>query len=177
MTRLRVFHVVAGECDAVRRRCRELYRAAWGESVPSRASLVVAGLEGPRGQQTWENLGRAVHRAGQLVEDGGAIAVCCDLAGQPGPGVQQLIGAPSPESALRHLRRDCPIDALAAVQIAQAVRRGRVYLLSRLDPALVESLEMIPVGSPEELLRLAHRSETCILLSNATRAMVAVENE
>jgi nickel-dependent lactate racemase len=172
-----VLHVVAGQSDAVRRRCRELYRAAWGESVAGRANLVIAAIEGPREQQTWANLGRAIHRAGQLVEDGGAIAVCCDLAGEPGPGVQQLIGASSLESALRRLRRDCPVDALPAVQLTQAVRRGRVYLLSRLDPAMVESLEMTPVEDSQDLVRLARRSGTCILLSNAAHAMVSVENE
>ncbi|MFH1266509.1 MAG: lactate racemase domain-containing protein, partial [Planctomycetota bacterium] len=73
----RVLNVVAGQIDAVRRRAQRLYRAAWRSSAPRRASLVVATIEGGPSQQTWENVGRALAASGNLVEDGGAIAVCC----------------------------------------------------------------------------------------------------
>ena len=51
-----ILHVLAGQSDAVRRQCRELYRAAWNRSVAQRASLVVAAIEGARGSRrgrTW----------------------------------------------------------------------------------------------------------------------------
>ena len=118
----RVLHVVAGRSEAVHRRSRELYDAAWSCLVARRASLVVAAIEGSSVQQTWENLGRTLETAGTLVEDGGAIAVCCDLAAAPGPGVQRLAGARSREKALRHIRKDRPADALPAAQLAQAAR-------------------------------------------------------
>ena len=172
-----VLHVVAGRSEAVRRRSRELYAAAWSCLVARRASLVVAAIEGSRVQQTWENLGRTLETAGALVEEGGAIAVCCDLAAKPGPGVQRLAGARSRERALRHIRKDRPADALPAAQLAQALDRDRVYLLSGLDPALVEELEMTPIADGDELLRLARRHDSCILLANAPRAMVTVKED
>ena len=87
-----ILHVLAGQSDVVRRQCRELYRAAWHRSVAHRASLVVAAIEGAPRQQTWENLGRVLENAMGLVEEDGAIAVCCDLATAPGPALQRLIG-------------------------------------------------------------------------------------
>ena len=89
-----ILHVLAGQSDVVRRQCRELYRAAWNRSVAHRANLVVAAIEGGPRQQTWENLGRVLESAARLVEEDGAIAVCCDLATAPGPALQRLIGAP-----------------------------------------------------------------------------------
>jgi nickel-dependent lactate racemase len=172
-----VLGVVAGESTAVRRRGRELYRAAWASGVARRTSLVVATIEGGARQQTWENLGRALARATRLAEDGGAVAVCCELAAQPGPALQRLVGARSRQSVLRQIRRECPADALPATQLARALDHGRVYLLSRLDPALVEDLEMVPVGGPEELARLARRNHSCTLLANAAQAIVTVEND
>ena len=168
-------HVVAGQSDAVGRRCRELYAAAWSGSVPRQASLVVAAIEGDAREQTWENLGRTLHTAATLVEDGGAIAVCCDLAEPPGPAVQRLAGARSPEAVLRRIRKERPVDALPAAQLARALDRSHVYLLSRLDPALVEDLDVVHVASADEITRLAGRHPSCILLANASRAVVAVE--
>ncbi|MGA2258747.1 MAG: lactate racemase domain-containing protein [Thermoguttaceae bacterium] len=172
-----ILHVLAGQSDAVRRQCRELYRAAWYRSVAHRANLVVAAIEGAERQQTWENLGRVLESASRLAEEDGAIAVCCDLAAAPGPAVQRLIGAPSREEAVREIRRDNPRDAMPALQLARALETNRIYLLSRLAPELVEDLEMTPVAGPEELIRLVKRNSSCLVLANALHAMVHVENE
>jgi nickel-dependent lactate racemase len=172
-----ILHVLAGQSDVVRRQCRELYRAAWNRSVAQRANLVVAAIEGGQRQQTWENLGRVLEGAAGLVEEDGAIAVCCDLAAAPGPALQRLIGAPSREEAVRQIRRENPRDALPALQLARTLETNRIYLLSRLDPGLVEDLEMIPIAGPEELARLAQRNDSCLILANAVRAMVHVEGE
>jgi len=172
-----ILHVLAGQSDVVRRQCRELNRAAWCRTVPHRAGLVVAAIEGGPWQQTWENLGRVLESAAHLVEEDGAIAVCCNLAAAPGPALQRLIRAPSREEAVREIRRSNPRDALPALQLARVLESSRVYLLSRLTPELVEDLEMIPIGGPEELARLAQRSSSCLVLTNAVHAMVEVENE
>lgn len=172
-----VLHVLAGQSDVVRRQCRELYRAAWNRSVAHRANLVVAAIEGPERQQTWENLGRVLENVMGLVEEDGAIAVCCELATAPGPALQRLIGSPSREEAVREIRRDNPRDALPALQLARALETNHIYLLSRLAPGLVEELEMIPIGGPAELVRLTQRSDSCLVLSNAVHAMVQVESE
>ncbi len=171
----RLLHVLAGQSDAVRRRGRQLYDDAWSWLVARRASLVVAAIEGGDVQQTWENFGRALEAAEALVEDGGAIAVCCDLAAAPGPGVRSIAAARSRRSAMKHIRKERPADALPAVQLARALDHDRVYLLSRLDPAMVEDLDMVPLAGGDELTRLARQHRSCILVANAPRAMVTVE--
>ena len=172
-----ILHVVAGQSDAVRRRGRQLYDAAWSWTVARRASLVVAAIEGGHAQQTWDNFGRALDTARTLVEDGGAIAVCCELAAGPGPAVQHLAAARSRQSALRQIRKERPADALPAAQLARALDQDKVYLLSRLDPSLVEELDMIPLVDGGELTRLVRQHRSCILLGNAPRAQVTVEEE
>jgi hypothetical protein len=173
----RIMHVVAGESEAVRRRGRELYRAAWSGPVGQRASLVVAAIEGGPGQQTWENLGRALSAALPLVDDGGAIAVCCDLEAAPGPAVQRMASARSRASVLRQIEKHRPHDALPAAELARALEHGPVYLLSRLSPALVEDLDVTPIANGDELARLTRQHKTCTLLSNAPQAMVSVQEE
>jgi len=167
-----VLHVLAGCSDAVARRGRELYDAAWSCAAPQQASLVVAAVEGDSEQQTWHNVGRALNAATELVEDGGSVAVCCDLSTLPGAAMQRLIGSESHRAALRRIRKDRPEDALPAVQLARAMDRGKVYLLSRLEESVVEDLDVIPIGNGAELARLVRRHTSCILLSNAQYAVV-----
>jgi len=171
----RVLHALAGEYTAVQRRARELYEAAWRYSVPRRARLVVAGIEGGYAQQTWHNVGRAAAAAGALVEDGGAIAICCDVASEPGPAVQRLATAPSREEALRQIRKEAPADALTAAQLAHVLRRAKVYLLSRVNETVLEDLEIAPITESQDLVRLTKRFESCILLANAPRTMATAE--
>ncbi len=172
-----VMHVLAGQSEAVRRRGRELYHAAWDWPVSRRAGLVVAAIEGGAMEQTWENLGRALQVAGRFVEEGGAIAVCCGLAAPPGPAVQHLAAVASREAALRHISHHRPVDALPAAQLASALDRNKVYLLSRLDPSLVEDLEMIPVEGSAGLARLGRHHSSCVLLSNAPYVTATDEHD
>lgn len=171
-----ILHVLAGEVGAVRRRGRELYEAAWRCSAPRRASLVVAAIEGGPAFQTWEAVGDALSSAARLVEDGGSIALCCELQNEPGPAVENLQATESRAAAMTKIRRERPVDALPATQLARVLDRAKVYLLSRLDETLVEDLQIAPIREPAELARLARRHESCILLSNAPYAVVTMED-
>jgi nickel-dependent lactate racemase len=172
-----VYDFLAGRPDAVSGEGSRRYHSAWKCSVPRRAHLVVAGVEGDAGQQTWRNVGRALAAASELVEEGGAIAICSDLEVQPGPALQCLAGAASHSEAMRWIRKERPGDTIAALQLAGALERNTVYLLSKLDGAVVERLDMAPIGSADELARLVHRAPSCIVLGNAPHARVSVDGE
>jgi nickel-dependent lactate racemase len=170
-----VLEVIAGNVDPVRRRSRERYEAAWRFLVPRRASLAVASIEGGTSQQTWQNVGRALDCAGRLVDEGGAIALCCELADEPGPAVRCLAAAASRGEALRQIRRQRATDMWPAIQLIRTLGRRHLYMLSRLDRALLEDLQISPLQDSAELSRLAQRHATCILLTNAPWAVVSVE--
>jgi hypothetical protein len=172
-----VLHVLAGESGAVSRRGRELYRSAWRSTAPRPASLVVAAIEGGPSCQTWDAVGNALAAASRLVEEGGVIALCCDLENEPGPAIQRLEAAPSRAAALEQIRKEKPEDSLPATQLAQTLDRARVYLLSRLDESFVDNLGIAPMREPQEVARLAGGHESCILLANAPYAIVDDEQE
>jgi nickel-dependent lactate racemase len=163
----KVLHVLAGQSESVRRRGQQLYHEAWSYPASHRASLVVAAIEGDGAQQTWENVGRTLQAAAQFVDTDGAIAVCCELAAKPGPALRQMARASSRDSARRQVGHQRSADSLPAAQLARALEQHKVYLLSRLDPSVVEDLDVIPIAGPDELTRLARRHESCMLLSNA----------
>ncbi len=122
-----VLHIVAGTAEAVERHGVELCKAAWDFEVPHRAELVVAAIEGPDDQQTWENVGRAIAAASRAVLDDGAIALCTDLAELPGPALSCLAQARDPADAGRQIRRQHSADAAAAHELtASAQSRSRL---------------------------------------------------
>ena len=172
-----VLHVLAGEVGAVKKQAARLYRSAWHWSVPRRASLVVAAIEGDSHEQTWSNLGRALATAAELVEDDGAIALCSELADPPGPAVDLLYRTRSRDDALRQIGKQRPPDSLAAAQLAAVQDRVSVYLLSRLDPDDVEKLEIAPIVDTDELVRLVERHPSCLILANAPLTMLSLEGD
>ncbi len=167
--------VLAGEPASLAKAARTSYRSTWGDSAGGAARLVVATIEGGDEHQTWANLGHVLDAAGRLMDEGGAVAVCSTLSEPPGPTLRRLAGSRAPRRTLSQISREPPDDALPAIQLARALRRGRVYLLSDLDRTVVEDLDIAPLGDAAELSRLAARSGSCTLLANALLARVRLE--
>jgi nickel-dependent lactate racemase len=170
-----VLHVLAGESEAVRHRGYDLYCESWRRPLKHRAAMVIAGIEGDASQQTWEHIGRTLEVAGELIEDDGALVICSDLAIGPGPALRQLnrpCSCHEPGHHHHHHKTETAPDALPAAQLARALEKGKVYLLSRLEPSVVEELNVVPIAGTQELNRLLHQHDSCILLSNALRVMI-----
>jgi hypothetical protein len=93
--------------------------------------------------------------------------ILSELDAQTEPGMETLRHSRSPRAALKDIRRQAPIDMLAATQLAMTADWARVYLLSRLDPQVVEDLFMVPVSNGREIERLLPTSDSCVFLSGA----------
>lgn len=169
--------VIAGAVDPVRRRARKIYQETWRWDVPHRAGIVVAGIEGGPGQQTWRNLARCLGAAMECVEDEGAIVICCEMAEEPGDAVECLRRCRTRQEAVREIIDNPPADALAVTQLVRALERVDVYFRSGLDPALLEDLMISPIESDAELNRLISRFPNGILLSNAPHTLTRVAEE
>jgi nickel-dependent lactate racemase len=170
-----VLHVLAGDLNAVVREGNRLCDEAWRSEVPERASLVVVTIEGAE-HQTWDSVGRALSAASRAVSSDGAVAICADLAERPGAALQQIIGADDLDEALRELAKHPPSGALAAGELVHALRRGKVYLVSRLEEDLVEEMGISPLPAGQ-LSRIAARYDSCIVLPNAQYALAHVHGE
>ena len=172
-----LLQVLAGDAQVLEPQGRSLCDQIWRFTVPRRASLVVATLPGGRQQQSWTNVVRGLDAARRIVQENGTIAVCCDLRSKPGPSLKRVARADSLDAARCAVQRDPTYDALPAVQLIRALQHARVYLLSRLEEDVVESLGLAYVACPEEVTRLATHHDSCILLQNAHRAVARVAQE
>jgi hypothetical protein len=172
-----IAHVLAGEARAVSRRCEELCRDLWSLHSPQRVSLVIATITGGSETQNWENVGRALAAAEQLLDEGGAIAVCSNLDKPPGESLGRLIGSNDLERAERKIIRDHGADSVPAWHLARALQRGPVYFLSQLDDETVEDMGLAPISSTAELARLAGRHESCAVVEDSQHAVVTVDDK
>lgn len=159
--------IFAGEAERVFEQGLASTNRTWNFSVPRRASLVVAGIGG---QQSWDNIARALASAVRVVADGGAILLCTELETPPGPAVAALAGDDL-EAALRRIEKERAVDSTAAVALASAQSAARVYLLSHLSDESVDDVGIAAVSSPGEVERLIARHPTCILLPDAQFAV------
>ncbi|MBX3413882.1 MAG: DUF2088 domain-containing protein [Pirellulales bacterium] len=165
-----VLAVLTGEINAVFDRAREQHETAWHKELAVRPSLVVATIPGDATAQTWDNVGRALAVAANIVAENGAIAICCELAAEPGPAMQALAGRDDRPRVIHEIRNARPLDSSAALMLIRALERARVYLLSQLDEGIVEALDIAAVDNPEDIERLVKRHPDCIVLAGAQHA-------
>jgi nickel-dependent lactate racemase len=171
----RALEVFIGAPASVFREGRELCRQAWLRVVPRRAKLVIIGISGGAAQQTWENVGRALETALNVVAEGGAIVICTELREPLGPALRQLAGAADTDAAQQRLRKMHSSDAALARLLATELERASVYLLSQLDEDTVTPLGIAHVGDPADVARLASRAESCVLLGDGQYVVASVE--
>jgi nickel-dependent lactate racemase len=169
--------VVAGAPPAVRDHSRTLCRARWSYHVARRASLVIATVTGDSIEQRWENVARALAASDGVVTAGGAVAVCTDLDALPGPALARLAGDWDWAKAKRRAAKEESIDGWIVRQLANALERGPVYLLSQLEGDAVEEMGLAPVADLDELNRLVGRHESCIVLDDAQHILATVAGD
>ncbi len=145
--------VLAGAVEPVFRRGREFLSKQLLLELDERADLVVVSVGTDAGGHGWTQIAAAIASAQNLVTRDGQIVVLSQLAEACGPGLELLRQADAPADVIKPLGLEPPADVIPATQIAGAVQRARVYLLSQLPNETVEDLFMEPV-TPEDVVRI-----------------------
>jgi hypothetical protein len=158
--------------DTAAREARKL-AAGWRPRVPGLADLSIASLSNPRGGTAV--LLRAVAAAARVTHPGGTICVASRLSTAPGVIFSRWReGAPLDELVREALAtRDQVLitDAYETRFFARALGDRRLVLLSCLEEAAVEELELGFAATPEVVERLAHRAERVTVLHEADRML------
>jgi nickel-dependent lactate racemase len=162
-----VAHICCGTPLGVAKLASEEFKRIWFVDVPRRADLVLATITGDTSQQTWLNLSRAIEIAEDLLEPGGAIAICSEIDKRPGASGKRLHDAQDMAKVEKQLLKDQHSDSAAALVLCRQLQRGTVYLKSNLASGVVEALGLAPIDSDQELARLAKSYRQCLVLEEA----------
>jgi nickel-dependent lactate racemase len=172
-----IVDVLAGQADAVLQVGRRRVNDVWRIDVAQRPELVIAAIEADAAGHTWMQIAAALDILRRIVARDGRILLLTELAEQPSEGIRLIMDSRSPRDVLQPLRAASPPDLISATQVAQALDWTNVYLLSRLDPQLVEDLFMIPLATEAEARRLISGEEPCAIVAGAQHASVRLLDE
>ena len=164
--------VLAGDPASVAKAAQAEYRQIWNCETPCRGNLVIAALTGDACQQTWQNVSHAIAAAEAVLEVGGSIAICTELAEPLGRSLGHLAGNnEDPQVIEREILGEPSADSGPAIRLCRALERGTIYLRSQLPSPVVESLGITPLESDSELERLAQSHRPCLVLEEAQRLL------
>jgi nickel-dependent lactate racemase len=169
--------VVAGAYDRVFRKGQKLLAGHWHVSLDERADMVVAAVDADSAGHGWDQVGAALATARNLVVKGGKIVLLSELDAEPEIGIELIRKSDSPRSALHPIRKQAPVDMIAATQFANAADWARVYLVSKVPVGMVDELFMVPVENDRELAKLLAGDESCVILGSAQHTYGEVRRE
>lgn len=157
--------VLAGHPDEVFELARARNQQLWTVSLNEPADAILTSV--PGGPTAWLCFGQALENLMELIDQGGRIIVVADLDMPEGPAATLVRRTQDPEELLRPLKKEPLPDSTPFLQLIEACRRARVYLLSRLPAEVVEELGMIPLAGEAELQKLLSSVPQCVVLPNA----------
>lgn len=145
--------------------------------VPRRADLVIASPGGhPKDIDLYQSQ-KAIEEATQVVEPGGNVLVTARCP--EGSGSERFEAwmqqAYSADDIIRRIKASFVMGGHKAYQIAREVQHANIHLYSEIPPGRVRSWMMTPVRSPADIDRLIARSQSILVLPQATlvRAVIA----
>ncbi len=159
--------VFAGPAESVLALSRTALDAHWKFSMEEAPELVLATVDADAQGHGWERLAMALDAARQVVAKDGRIGVLTELSAPLTEGLQIVRDSRKPRDAMRPLRELSPPDVRTASALARAVEWANVYLLSKLDPDLVEDLFMVPLADAGEVQRLISGETSVAILPSA----------
>jgi nickel-dependent lactate racemase len=162
-----VARILAGTSEAVLREGRRILTDRWLVRLESRADIVVVAVDNDAAGHGWEQFAAALATARSLVAMGGKILVLTEVDAELGDGFQLLTRYDTPRDAMQPLRDLAPDDFSEAAQLAYTADWARIYLMSKLNPDVVEELFMVPVANEREASRLLSGDETCLFVGSA----------
>jgi nickel-dependent lactate racemase len=167
-----VAEVLAGLSERVLARGKQRLRELWQIEVSERAELVIASVDADASGHSWPQLAAALDTARRIVARDGRILLLTEVQDPPTEGIELIRDARTPHEALRPVRERAQVDRTEALQLAQALDRANVYLLSKLPDDLVEGLFMVPLATPTEAQRVIEGAERCAVIGSAQHAFV-----
>lgn len=169
------FRVVAGNCETVYEECKAELHHNWFISMPERVHTVVVAISDDIAGHGWQQLGAALNCAQRLVEVGGKIIVLSEIKEQPGEGIRILRQFEHADECMPALKEAMPLDFITAANLVTAARRARIYLLSKLDPDVVEEAFMYPLENENEALKLVKAASSIAFIGSAQHAFGIVD--
>ncbi len=177
----RIVAVRAGDPHLSFRQACRFIDEMYAVEVPRRADLVLASPGGhPKDIDLYQSQ-KAMEEATQVVAPGGNVLVTarCEEGSGSARFEDWMQDAYTTEDIIQRIRENFIMGGHKAYQIARAVQRASIHLYSEIPPGRVRSWMMTPVPSLADIERLIARSQSVLVLPQATlvRAYLPMNHE
>jgi len=158
--------IFAGPAESVLAHCKDSLDEKWRFTTEEAPELVLISVDQDAFGHGWSQLASALETAKLIVAKDGKIGVLTELNAPLSEGLQLIRDSRKPRDAMRPLREQSPPDLAAATALAKSVEWANVYLLSNLDPDLVEDMFMVPLANTGEVQRLIGGQESIAIVAS-----------
>jgi nickel-dependent lactate racemase len=148
--------------------------ARWRGTVADRPDTVIATISGDPERVSFTDLAKAAACAARVVRPGGRIAVLTAAAPPLGEGAELLRRTDDPVAGVKRLAKEKPDDRPAALLWCFAAKAASVFLASGYPDETTEELYATPIRSASEVQRLIDSAERVLVIPDAHRSMVTV---
>ncbi|WP_339734192.1 lactate racemase domain-containing protein [uncultured Gimesia sp.] len=174
---LQVSEIIFGSLEASFRKAKTLLDQYWKLEPEYKSEMVIIAVEcGPAGHQ-WNQLGRVLETARNLVTQDGRIVLLTQIEADFGEGMQILSSCHEPLDAIKPLRDKQPGDLVAATQMALTGDWALICLLSQASSDDIEDLFIIPLENEAEVQRLLQTDETVSFIASAQHVYGQLKQE
>ena len=170
-----VAYALAGLNEAVFREGCRLLNQSWAIQLSERVETVVLTLKPDPLFDPWEQFGKALATALDVVSHDGRLIILSELNAALSPGLSYLVEVMEPHDVIKWVLEERPVDMNVLTTLVQAVNSCHVHFLSHLEDELVEELFMSPLGSEEEVTRLLQFDHQCLFLENPHYVLGQIE--
>lgn len=147
----------------------------WHTIVPEQLETVVISINPTLPQTSWKAIGTALEVAGRVTEDDGRIVIIADAPAPDSPAFQLLRRASEPADLLKPINLEPQDDAAEVSQLIRALGQHRIYLLSNLNPELVEELGVLAIANKAELNRIVSTSSRNLILHGGNNCWLELQ--
>jgi nickel-dependent lactate racemase len=172
-TRGAVTHVLAGLMTTSSEGRRLLDEEARFQ-VERAADVIVAVVPGDPGPNDFQAVARALGIAARVVRPNGRIVLLTRRQPRPGDSARLFSKSNNPGRALDFLRREPPVEAVAAYLWLSAAQRATVHLHCGLPGSATAELFVTPLPDAEQIQDSIPADALCLILPEADRVLVDV---
>jgi SAM-dependent methyltransferase len=169
-----VHEVVAGLPDSTAEGVRR-QNARWRATVTEQPDLVVAAVPGLAGRVDFAALASALANAARVVRAGGRVVLLTYSAPVLHEGAEMLRQLDDPGRIGKLLAKRKPDDWPAAAQWGFAAEEASLFVAAGWPDEVTEDLFATPIGSPAEVQRLIDAAERVLVVPDAHKTLIEVE--
>jgi hypothetical protein len=155
-------HAVSGQRTQVVSAATEFANEQWTIEPTQHAELVIATIEEPGREQTWDDFASAVTTAAGAAEGDGPIVIWSEISQEPDPDTCQALQRQFDETEASELPKQLQ-------SVASITSERPVFLRSSLPQSSIEDLGIGFINDEQDVYRIAAKATKGVLLRDAHR--------